>query len=51
MSASGKRPSRRFQSSSWSEWLVPVILVLLLLVLIGTILYVLLFSLGVVPAL
>jgi uncharacterized integral membrane protein len=43
------RPSKRFTPSRWSEFLVPAILVILLLVLFGTIIFVVLFSLGVIP--
>ena len=46
MSASGKGPSRRYQPSGWSERLVPLVLLLLLIILVGTILFVILSALG-----
>jgi hypothetical protein len=49
MSGSGKGPSRRFRSSSWTERLVPLVLVFLLLLLVGTISLVLLSLLGILP--
>jgi hypothetical protein len=51
MNTTGKGPSRRFRSTAWTERLVPVLLVLLLVVLVGTILFVLLSSLGILPSL
>jgi len=51
MSMPDKGPSRRFQPSTWSERLVPFVLILLLLILAGTILFVLLSLLGVLPSL
>jgi len=49
VSASGKGPSRRYQPSGWSERLVPLILLLLLIVLIGTVVFVILSALGILP--
>jgi len=40
------RPSKRFSSSRWAELLVPALLVILLLILVGTIAFVILSSLG-----
>ena len=40
------RPSKRFPASKWAERLVPVLLILLLLALLGTIAFVILASLG-----
>lgn len=41
-------PSRRFQPTTWTERLVPVLLVILLVLLLGTIILVLLSILGVI---
>lgn len=46
---SGKRPSKRFAPSTWTERLVPVLLMLLLLALLATVLFVILSVLGVIP--
>jgi hypothetical protein len=40
------RPSKRFTAPRWSEFMVPAILLILLLVLLGTIVFVVLVSLG-----
>lgn len=50
MSASGKRPSRKFRSNLWIDRLVPVILILLAILLIGTLVLVVLSLLGVLPS-
>jgi hypothetical protein len=50
MSSQGKR-SKRFIPSKWMERLVPVLLVLLLVALVGTILVVVLSVLGLMPTL
>ncbi len=44
-----KGPSRRFQSTTWSERLVPVVLIILLIILVGIILLIFLSLLGVLP--
>ena len=40
------RPSKRFTPSRWSELAVPAILLLLLLILVGTVIFIALDSLG-----
>ena len=42
-----KRPSTRFTPSRWSELLTPASLIILFLILLGTILFVILYSLGI----
>jgi hypothetical protein len=44
----GKRPSKRFLPTAWTERLVPLLLALLLLILAATVIFVLLSVLGVV---
>ena len=49
MSSQGKG-SRRFVPGRWSERLVPLVLVFLLLILVGTILLIVLSVFGLIPA-
>jgi hypothetical protein len=49
MSISGKGPSRKFRSTTLMERLVPVILVLLALIMVGTLAIVILSLLGLLP--
>ena len=48
MSRSAK-PSKRFQPSGWTEKLVPALLILLTVLLVGTLLFLGLALLGIVP--
>ncbi|MGW8251222.1 MAG: hypothetical protein ACWGO1_11315 [Anaerolineales bacterium] len=42
MSAKGGGPSKRYQPNTWTERLIPVILVVLLVILVVTVLFVIL---------
>lgn len=43
-----KRPSQRFKASPWMKYLVPAVLVLLLAALLATVIFVILFAVGVI---
>ena len=49
MSVSGRGPSRKFRSTTLTERLVPIVLVLLVIVLVGTLAFVVLSLLGLLP--
>ncbi len=45
-----KKPSQRFQPSTWMKWLVPFLLVLILLGLAASLVIVILSVIGIMPA-
>jgi hypothetical protein len=51
MNPTGKRSSKRFTPTKWTERLVPFLLILLLVALLATLLLIVLSSLGLVPVL
>jgi hypothetical protein len=45
-----KKPSQRFQPSTWMKWLVPLLLALILLGLAASLAIVILSVIGIIPA-